>query len=320
MVSKVTVDQMVAFSKLFSGRHDAYGLDRGGVVKDTLTTRMYGDHLKGLPTAGIGVFPLRDDNTVRFAAIDLDEPNFELALDIATLLPARCYIERSRSGNAHIWVFFDAACPAWVARGQLRKALEAVGRKDVEIFPKQAELREGMVGNYINLPYYGDERKIIYASGDEWLGDEGGYTLDGFLFDVEDDGRASVEHWTNLCRVDGIEPPPKRDTNDEWGERSVPHGCALYMLEHKEDNPLTQGHRHVVLFNLAKMLLNCKDWSIDDVLVAVEGYNDAGESPVSRGEIKSMVQNAARGRWTSTGCDDPVMAPYVSPDCGIANG
>ena len=92
------------------------------------------------------------------------------------------------------------------------------------------------------------------------------------------------------------------------------------MLEHKEDNPLRRGHRHVVLFNLAKMILNAQDYDIEDALLVVESYNQAGDDPVSPNEVRTMVNNAARGRWTSTGCDDPVMAPYISPDCRIAHG
>ena len=322
MVSKVSVETTNRFAALFEGRKDAYGVDRGGVVRAPLTNRMYGDHLKGLPTAGIGVFPLRDDNTVRFAAIDLDEPNFELAVELCEYIPGdHAFIERSRSGNAHIWVFFASDCPAWVARGQLRQALATVDREDVEIFPKQAELREGMVGNYINLPYYGDERKIVHVKGDapEFEG-AGGYTLEGFLFEAEQ-LQASVDHWTNLCRQDGIGPPALRISDgDEWGERPSVHACALYMLEHKEDNPLRRGHRHVVLFNLAKMILNAQDYDIEDALLVVESYNQAGDDPVSPNEVRTMVNNAARGRWTSTGCDDPVMAPYISPDCRIAHG
>lgn len=309
------------FEALFDGRKDAYGVDRGGVVKSKLTTRMYADHMRGLLGAAIGVFPVRDDNTVKFAAIDLDEPDFELAVDLAKLLPGHCWLEKSRSGNAHVWTFFREAVPAWAARSVLRMATMAMGRPEVEVFPKQAELREGMVGNYINLPYYGDERPMIWQTGEpearsveRWHP----YSFEAFVHDAESHLN-DPEEWERRARAIGAEPPSRRAEDSEFGERASLHICASYMLERKTTNPLTQGHRHVVLFNLAKMILNCRDYDEGDALLMLEGFNDAGTAPLSQAALEQIVGNAARGGWTSTGCDDPIMVPYVHPDCPIAN-
>lgn len=310
------------FEALFDGRKDAYGVDRGGVVKSPLTTRMYLDHLRGQFGASIGVFPVRDDFTVKFAAIDLDEPDFELAVELADLLPGHCWLEKSRSGNAHVWCFFAAPVPAWAARSVLRAATLAMGRPEVEVFPKQAELREGMVGNYINLPYFGDDRPMIWQtdepeakSVERWHP----YSLDAFLHDAEP-RLSDPEEWKRRARAIGAEPPGRRDEESEFGTRASIHVCASYMLENKSTNPLTPGHRHVVLFNLAKMILNCRDYDESDALLMLEGFNDAGTAPLSQMALEQIVGNVARGGWTSTGCDDPIMVPYVSPDCPIAHG
>jgi len=316
------------FAAFFDGRKDAYGVGKGGVRQIPPDARaawraMYELHLEGVD-GGIGIFPVRDDNTVMFAAIDLDEPNFDLAVELAGLLPGHIWIERSRSGNAHIWTFFREACPAWAARAVLRAATFAAGRPEVEVFPKQAELREGMVGNYINLPYFGEERRMVWQTGDpaEVIGHKVGellYTLAAFLHDAEP-RRNDPEEWVRRARAIGAEPPGSRQPRSEFGTRGGLHVCAEYMLEHKDDNPLAPGHRHVVLFNLAKMLLNCRDYDESDALMVLEGYNDAGIAPLGRRELEQMVENAARGGWTSTGCDSEVMQPYVSPDCPIAHG
>lgn len=307
------------FQKLFDGRQDAFGVDRGGIVKKPVQRRHYLDHIRGEIGAAIGVFPLRDDHTVRFAAIDLDEPNFDLACDLADLyLPGVAWVERSRSGNAHVWVFFESDCPAWVARGQLRGALRAAQRPEVEVFPKQAELLPGMVGNYINLPYYGDERLMVHRSGDErQFEGAGGYTLDGFLDDAEEN-RIDPQHWLDLCRADGIQPPGQRE-DSEWGTRARPHRCATYMLEHAHDNPVRTGHRNVVFFSLAKMLLNCEQYDLAETIEIVQMYNEASPDEVPRRDVRHIVLNAEKGRFTSTGCDDPLMQPYADPDCEIAN-
>lgn len=315
-------DQVALFMNLFQPRRDVYGVAKGNVKREQWNNPILSQHLSHHPDFDLGFFPLRDDGTVRFAAIDLDEPDFQTATEIAELIPGNAWIERSRSGNAHIWVFFSEDCPAWVARGQLRKVLELVDLPRVEIFPKQAELIPGMVGNYISAPYFGDERPMIWASDQ---GREGcdlcntkGWTLEDFLTFAHA-SRIDPQHWRDLCIRDGIEPPRARGEGaEEFGTRAVPHMCATYMLEHKEDNPLVPGHRAVVLFNLAKQLANVEDFEPAEVEEMVEAMNQAGTDPASSKEIERFVRNAYRGQWVSTGCDDPLMAPYVHPDCPIA--
>lgn len=310
------LDLVMRYAALFDGRTDAYGLSHGEVVKEPVTMKLYQRHLEGLEP-GLGIFPIRPDATVRFAAVDLDEPNFALAQEIADFIPARVFIERSRSGNAHVWVFFRGSCPAWVARGNLRLALEAAGAPRVEVFPKQTELLPGMVGNYINLPYHGTDRPIIHDAAYP----AAGMPLTEFL-DIAENSLVDPDHWRGLAIQAGITPPGVMSDEPEvpFGERTTLHECATYMLEHKEDNPLAPGHRHVVLFNLAKMVLNARDYDEQDAVAIVSGYNEAGVSPVSPDEIESLVANAARGQYTSTGCDDPLMSPYISPTCPIAHG
>ena len=47
--------------------------------------------------------------------------------------------------------------------------------------------------------------------------------------------------------------------------------------------------------------------------------NDASPDAIPDYELRKILTNAERGRFTSCGCDDPVMAPYVHPDCPIAH-
>lgn len=317
--------QTPRFAALFDGRRDAYGVDKGAVRRtppapaayEALWVDLYRNHLRG--NRGIGVFPVRDDNTVTFAAIDLDEPNFELAVELAGELPGHIWIEKSRSGNAHIWTFFAEPIPAWAVRAVLRAATFAAGRPEVEVFPKQAELRPGMVGNYINLPYFGGERPMVWETGDDILHSTGGFSLNAFLHDAEP-RRNDIEEWIKRARQTGASTPMATGSEVDFGTLSAVHVCADYMLEHKDDNPLRRGHRHVVLFNLAKMLLNCEWEDETTALEAVSNFNAAGEAPLGQRDIEQIVANAAAGRWTSTGCDDPIMHPYVSPECPIANG
>lgn len=302
----------VQFSQLFAGRTDALGFGEGRVEKRAVKLTDYIEHLAGNGN-GIGIFPMRDDNTVLFAAIDLDEPDFTLARSMQKLIPGESFVERSRSGNAHVWVFFERPCPAWAARGVLYGALEALGRTEVEIFPKQDKLREGMVGNYINLPYHGEDRPMLFD-------DTSDMTQEQF---VEHASRMSLQDpdaWVRRARQLGATPPEEREQAAEWGTAPVLHMCAEHIIRNRFDNPVTPGHRHQVLFHLACQLLNYSEMTSAEALRFVEQVNDASPKPLPPLELNRMFQNAADGKYTFTGCDDPVMQPYVHPDCPIANG
>lgn len=304
------------FARLFAGRGDAIGLGRGGVERREVTVVDYEDHLRGQDT-GIGIFPMLDSNECWFGAIDLDEPNFDLASAMQLLVPGVSWIERSRSGNAHLWVFFSSPAPAWAIRAILRSATEAVGRRDVEIFPKQDQLRDGMVGNYINLPYHGVDRPILHGPPDDLVI----VPLADFLTGA-DATRQSPEDWVGRAYSVGGRPPSERPDTAEWGESPVLHECAAYIIEGalSGERPLRPGHRHQVLFHLTKQLLNYRDYTQVEAFQEVEKVNEAAPRPLHRSEVERMFQNAVVGRYTSTGCDDPVMQPYVHPDCPIANG
>lgn len=315
----MTLDQAKQFAELFAGRTDAVGLGSGGVARPSngVSVRMYADHLRGLGGHDIGIFPMLDDSTVWFAAIDLDEHNTELALDMALFLPGVVWLEESRSKGYHIWAFFERPCPAWAARGVLRGASVASGRRDVEIFPKQDRLMEGMVGNYINLPLFGDTRPILWRTGDEPDLASPGYTPAAFL-DAALADRNDPDGWEAAARHMGAVPPSERPVSD-FGERSYLHCCAAHIIKHRNDNPLQPGHRSVVLFSLAKQILNCEQYNEDEALELVEAVNQSAAVPLPPSEVRRFVRNAARGRWTSTGCDEPAFQPYADPDCPIAN-
>jgi hypothetical protein len=306
-------EAVARFADLFSGRTDAYGTGEGRVIKTGLTRDQYERHLYGWGP-GLGVFPLRDDGTVSFGAIDLDRPDFDLAAQMRRLIPGASYIERSRSGNAHVWVFFDRPAPAWVVRGVLRTITQAVGEPTVEVFPKQDRIRgHARYGNYINLPYHGDQRPIL-ANGDRWTD----LKLGEFLSHVS---KIDPQSWIERARYLGVEDPEERDRRigegTPFGEQATLHECAMHIVEHRHDNPVREGGRAVVLHNLSRMLLNYRDMTDEEAWDLVSLVNDAAEPPLDEAELRRNFENA-RG-YTSTGCDMEQMADYISPTCPIAH-
>jgi len=121
------------------------------------------NHLAGKHT--IGVYPLLEDETCWFLAVDFDKEEWQS--DITAFhetcktfhIPAA--IERSRSGNGgHVWIFFKDTVPAALAR-KLGFALltltmdqrHQIGLKSYDrFFPNQDTMPRGGFGNLIALP------------------------------------------------------------------------------------------------------------------------------------------------------------------------
>lgn len=301
------------FAKLFSGLDTAFGTGAGRWIKRPPTAEDFVIHLSG-EGAGIGIAPLRPDNTVLFAAIDLDEPDFEAASKMQEFLPGTSFVERSRSGNAHVWVFFKDPIAAWIPMGILKEACVAVGKPRVEVFPKNHDFGKVRLGNYINLPYHGHHRKIRAPS--DW---HVTLFLEEFLHEAET-ALQDPKEWEKRSRWLMISPPEQRKRSSTFGEQSNLHMCGEHIIEHADTNPITQGHRAAVYFALAKMLTNWNQIDSDEALALMEGVNDASPEPVSHQELRRILGNAERGKFTSTGCDDPLVQPFAHPNCPIARG
>lgn len=314
------MDNIERFMALFSGLNTAYGTGAGGWVKRELTHWDVRQHLAG-EGVGIGVAPLREDGTVLFAAIDLDEPDFATAKVLSELLPGKTFIERSRSGNAHVWAFFSAPIEAWIPRGIMREACAAVNKRFVEVFPKQDKLRLGMVGNYINAPYFGDTRPIMSADHPEYPDERSWYSLPMFLSTAEAH-RNNPKDWIKRASWLGIPSPNEKAAvgGREFGTSSFLHQCAEWVIQNRDENPVVDGHRAVVYFALSKQLANCNQFDDDECLAMLGLVNDSSPDPIPEHEIRTIYTNAKRGQFTSTGCDDPLFAPYAHPECPIAHG
>jgi len=123
-------------------------------------------HLAGRETCGI--YPLLEDNSSFFVAVDFDKQNWQEAiLRLYTTcrkynIPA--YIERSRSGNGgHLWVFFELEIPALQSRKimfELLRHSKIISHFDKEpsfdrLFPNQDYHSGKGLGNLIALPLQG---------------------------------------------------------------------------------------------------------------------------------------------------------------------
>ncbi|MCC3372253.1 DEAD/DEAH box helicase family protein [Cohnella sp. REN36] len=139
---------------------------------DPLSDEIIARHLDAKSNRTIGVYPMLQDETCWFIAMDFDKQNWQqdAAAVLATCkewhIPAA--LERSRSGNGgHIWFFFNQPLEAVIARklgcAILTKTMERRYQISLDsydrLFPNQDTLPKGGFGNLIALPLQGVPRR-----------------------------------------------------------------------------------------------------------------------------------------------------------------
>lgn len=184
LTKKSPLDERVKLYKhLFQGRTDVYALRwessdgkkgykpaRKQVPQKSpdknllpLSDQTIKEHMSGEKT--IGVYPLLQNDSCRFLAIDFDKRHWKMDV---TLFSEICrkyqiphHVERSRSGDgAHVWIFFAEAVLAQAARKMGMFLLNETKKMNASfsldsfdrLFPNQDVLPEGGFGNLIALP------------------------------------------------------------------------------------------------------------------------------------------------------------------------
>ncbi|MBZ0091787.1 MAG: hypothetical protein K8F27_06150 [Sulfuricellaceae bacterium] len=195
--SRLSTDEKVAlFRRLFQGRTDVYPIrwesktsaksgyspacanewragvcekprikcgDCGSWLLIPLSDAVLYDHLTGKHT--VGVYPLLEDDTCHFLAIDFDEAEWRedawAFVQSCTELGVQAALEISRSGKgAHVWVFFAGQVPARDARRLGTAIISHTCSRTRQLklasydrlFPNQDTMPKGGFGNLIALP------------------------------------------------------------------------------------------------------------------------------------------------------------------------
>lgn len=231
---------------------------RAETVNQAVTLEDYAQHLE--KRVGLGIIPLTEDNKVHFAALDIDVypiSHGDLARRLAEL---PVVVTRSKSGGAHVWLFCEQGAPASIVRDVLKHWASELGYGGCEVFPKQSE-RAGPedVGNWINLPYFGDTRTGVGVFKEGSTLNTKDIDLETFLNVAEDCAKFVTTEWL-------IEQAPKvraqRDQSSDTPDWADGPPCLQRLLvgnpnakkEELRKPQLVEGGRNTTFFNAAVYL------------------------------------------------------------------
>jgi hypothetical protein len=172
----VTNSQRIA--NLFQGLQSAHGIfmperfegkkqiGKAMTVREPVTEQLWLSHLAG--KVGLGIIPINEQSECRWAAIDIDDYDldFDELLEKIEKTPLVCC--RSKSGGAHLYIFVSGFISSLAIRDYLRNLVGNLGLGRSEIFPKQDKIlpERGDVGNWLNMPYFGNLRKCIIGNSE----------------------------------------------------------------------------------------------------------------------------------------------------------
>jgi hypothetical protein len=300
-------DTIEAFASLFRGRTDAHG-QVNECVYEPVTLEHYEKHLKG--ETNLGIYLVLDDSTCHFAAIDLDEKDFNKAKAIRDELinnsiPA--YITQSKSKGFHIYCFALERFKAVEIRRVLQHVLSRLNIK-AEVFPKQdyhqPDDADGArhPGSYINLPCFGYTRPFL-------SGDLKEVPLEVALERIKFVPQEVVDRVLKIMPADerieeGLEP------------NATPKGAAKLPCFAKMLAGVKEGFRHIASFRLAVMLYR---QGMDQQLARatlLKWDKERNQPPLGEKHINRNITDAYTGKY-SLGCPDIEVGGYCFGSCAI---
>ena len=311
-----TVKRMMALYDSYDQAYGSYthrsgtdGVSRGKVeIKSTartirapVTAELFEDHISG--KAPLGLIPIRDNDTCKWGAIDVDTYGISHSDIVDNLARHKLplVVCRSKSGGAHLYLFLNKPAPAAEVIDFLREVSVLVGWGNSEVFPKQkvVHIDRGDLGSWINLPYFGGDESDRYAFGDDGLG----LTFKQFL-DRAESLRQDPEILTKEAK-DFVDPT-KVKSHPDFGDGPP---CMQYL----SSVGYPEGTRNKGLYALgifAKKKFGTR-WS--EVL---ETWNrEFMDPPLPAGEVMSIIRQVERKDYNYPCKDQPLLAHCNSSVC-----
>jgi hypothetical protein len=261
-------------------------------VREGATVAMWEQHIRG--ERPLGIVPIMSDNTCVWGAIDIDDYTIDHGALVGQLedLSIPGVVDRTKSGGAHVYMFFEEPVAASVVLSRLRELAACLGHGDCEVFPKQDTLLldRGDLGNWLNMPYFDSDRTNRYA----YRRDGRGLSLSAFL-DVAERSRITEETLVSLRF---------RKTLPEMSDGPP-------CLEQLCSTKIGQGSRNNGLFALGVL---AKKMGEDDWETRLERWNHMFITPPASGEDVANIIRSLKKKEYSYKCGDQ---PLVSV-CNMA--
>ena len=294
------------FCELFQGSEIAHGTfivsqsagqgkqkGKASVVRQPATLELWEAHLAG--ETGLGVIPIRTDNSCYWGAVDVDDYGVDHKNLIAKLskVKAPVMLGRTKSGGAHIWLFCQEAVPAADMRRKLSELAAVLGYARSEIFQKQEELLldRGDTGNFLNIPYQAGTRTGRYAFG----ADAEPLTVEEFVaaaFQV----RLSAEDFYAL-NIPQLFAGEKTAEALVQGPPCLQHLCA---------QGFTEGSRNNALFNLG---VYARLFDEDNWETLLQRYNlEYLSPPLGHSEVGTVIKQLSKKDYFYRCEDQPINA------------
>lgn len=306
------------FYQLFLGYEFAHGEydpkyknDRGKIEGKALTVRkpptiaLWEAHLAG--TKGVGIIPLREDNTCHFGFIDIDIYDLDLKHVCKQFSAFPVVVFRSKSGGAHVGVFCKEPAPADLLHDKLSEWAASTGYGGVEIFPKQTVRAEGGndIGNWINMPYFDMDKTTRYA-----LNDKGQALKAAELFDYLD----STHRMLTVQQLASITVTVAQDGAFE-------DGPPCLQVLHGKGFP--DGTRNMGLFDVGVYMRKAHP---DDWQEKLNEYNvKYMDPPLKQAEVATVVKSLQRKTYSYRCKEAPICSFCDRKKClkrkfGVGNG
>lgn len=232
---------LTKFMSLFRGSalaHGTWDKSNGNMATELTeaTEDDYRNHLEG--NLGLGLVPVTQEGFCHFGAIDIDIDTIDHK-DLYARVSSRnlpLSVCRSKSGGAHLYVFFEKPLPASSVQTLLRKWAHLLGfPSKTEIFPKQLKSTTQNIGNWINLCYFNADNTVRYC-----VGGQGSLDLEEFLHSIVlYTGKENIkeEITSDLIQIDLMPPCLKELTNEGLppGTRNV--GLFSYGVFYRKSSP-----------------------------------------------------------------------------------
>lgn len=256
-------------------------------------------HLEG--RQGLGIVPIRQDDTCRFAALDIDDYTLDLK-EIEERTRAFPFVmTRSKSGGVHLWLFFSEPVEATLVHQRLTEWSSILGFAGCEVFPKQIKRSSDKdIGNWINMPYFAGDKTTRYG--------------------IRDGKRMSIEEFLALAKKHSITSKQLEDIKVIDGDMFKDGPPCLQVLT---QNGFPEGTRNQSLYNVAVYFKKKVPDTYEEEIATFNQHHM--DPPLTLAEVNNVIKSVNKKDYSYKCKEPPIVSHCNRRMCmrrkfGVGNG